>query len=231
MDPAPGRVSLWTDKMIRSFKGHKEVQGLVRGGPDPTGVYRQEAILAGKGVRWSSRSRDGRALQRPSVREDWLGGTWDGRTRVLAGRGICGWQGPLLDLGVLLFLEQALKEMGDRTMRRGYTGGLDTQRGARRCQGLKLPHQCPALADRGKCACEGWSEVGTREAEGWPQLKGRMQNSERASRWKWHFSHKLTWWAPSVIPGYQNISKIRKRNWLAQKAQTSQLFIMKILYI
>ena len=72
---ALGRVSVWTDKMIGSFKGHKEVQGLVRGGPEG-----QKAVLAGKGAHWSSHSQDGRALQRPSVREDWLGGTWDGRT-------------------------------------------------------------------------------------------------------------------------------------------------------
>lgn len=45
----------------------------------------------------------------------------------------------LLDLGVLLFLEQALKEVGDRPMRRGCTGGLATQSGAPRCQGLKPP--------------------------------------------------------------------------------------------
>lgn len=138
MDPAPGLVSVWTDKMIWSFKGHKEVQGLVRG-PDLMGYSQQEAVLARNDVPWSSCSRDGRALQRPSVSEDWLGGAWDGRTGVLAGRGICGCQGPLLDLGVLLFLEQALKEVGDRPMRRGCTGGLATQSGARRCQGLKPP--------------------------------------------------------------------------------------------
>ena len=40
---------------------------------------------------------------------------------------------PLLDLGVLLFLEQALKEVGDRPMRRGCRDGRATQSGAWRC--------------------------------------------------------------------------------------------------